>query len=155
MEFCGGCHTGFFRIPRALWISGESVPPALSRRSFARFARSAGFPAWLPCPFRKLSVSYFYTAGQGGDPCSLRGWRARSFSYAVSFWCPRALLRSRRASLHRLGSLSISVLIIAHVLRFVKTFFYFFKVFSGRLEEDYSSSCRRAWSSSHSAPWIS
>lgn len=104
-EFCGGFHTGFFRIPRALWISGESVPPALSRRSFARFARSAGFPAWLPCPFRKLSVSYFYTAGQGGDPCSLRGWRARSFGYAVSFWCHRALLRSRRASLHRPGSL--------------------------------------------------
>ena len=70
-EFCGGFHTGFFRIPRALWISGESVPPALSRRSFARFARSAGFPAWLPCPIRKLSVSYFYTAGLGGDPLLL------------------------------------------------------------------------------------
>ena len=69
-EFCGDFHTGLFGIPRPLRVSAESEPPALSRRSFARFARSAGFPAWLPCRIRKLSVTYLYTARLyvGDDP---------------------------------------------------------------------------------------
>ena len=60
-----------FVASRVAWISGSEPPPDLSLWSFAYFVGSAGFPAWLPCPFRKLSVSYFYTAGLGGDPLLL------------------------------------------------------------------------------------
>jgi len=50
---------------------GRECPASLSHRPLAYFVGSAGFPACLPCPFRKLSVSYFYTAGLGGDPLLL------------------------------------------------------------------------------------
>ena len=154
-EFCGDFHTGLFGIPRPLRISAESEPPDLSLWSFAHFVGSAGFPAWLPCRIRKLSVTNLYTARLyvGDDPLATGGWRAPSFARRWDFGVIAHPLRSGGTS-QPPGSLSLSEFIIAHFLSIVKTFFLFFFIFF-TVEEDYSSSRRRACSSSHSPPWIS
>lgn len=134
-EFCGDFHTGFFGIPRPLRVSAESEPPALSRRSFARFARSAGFPAWLPCRIRKLSVTYFYTARLyvGDDLTAAGGWRAPSFARRWDFGVIAHPLRSRRASLHRPGSLFTFWNYYSTGFSVCQDFFLFFFIFFGSL----------------------
>lgn len=99
--------SGLFGIPRPLRISAEGEPPDLSLWSFAHFVGSAGFPAWLPCHIRKLSVTNLYTARLyvGDDPLATGGWRAPSFARRWDFGVIAHPLRSRRASLHRPGSL--------------------------------------------------
>ena len=123
-EFCGDFHTGLFGIPRPLRVSAESEPPDLSLWSFAYFVGSAGFPAWLPCPFRKLSVFYFYTAELGGDPLLLCEDGALTFrirgGILVSSRIPCAL--GGQASTDW-GFSSLSGFIIAHFFSVVKTFF--------------------------------
>ena len=123
-EFCGGFHTGFFGIPRPLRVSAEGEPPDLSLWSFAHFVGSAGFPAWLPCRIRKLSVAYFYTARLyvGDDLTAAGGWRAPSFARRWDFWVIAHPLRSGGTS-QPPGSLSLSESIIAQDSQFVKSFF--------------------------------
>ena len=116
--------SGLFGIPRPLRISAEGEPPDLSLWSFAYFVGSAGFPAWLPCPFRKLSVFYFYTAELGGDPLLLCEDGALTFrirgGILVSSRIPCAL--GGQASTDW-GFSSLSGFIIAHFFSVVKTFF--------------------------------